>query len=130
MITQLNPRNLAAAVRERNEHLMNAFIQADLRRRVGLDPRTSVVLYDANFVFNYALAAVPNERTLRKLFHETPVRYWSNGVQHTAAQSPSAFGSGCSAVCVSVWVRAAANAAAHTVGAPVRRCSKGDQDRP
>jgi hypothetical protein len=33
MITQLNPRNLAAAVRERNEHLMNAFIQADLRRR-------------------------------------------------------------------------------------------------
>ena len=94
MITQLNPRNLAAAVRERNEHLMNVFIQADLRRRVGLDPRTSVVLYDANFVFNYALAAVPNERTLRKLFHETPVRYWSNGVQHTAAQSPSAFGSG------------------------------------
>ena len=129
MITQLNPRNLAAAVRERNEHLMNALIQADLRRRVGLDSRTSVVLYDANFVFNYALAAVPDERTLRKLFHETPVRYWSNGVQHTSAVALGLrVGVFC---CVRVGlVRRPANAAAHTVGAPVRRCSKGDQDRP
>ena len=130
MITQLNPRNLAAAVRERNEHLMNAFIQPDLRRRVGLDPRTSVVLYDANFVFNYALAAVPNERTLRKLFHETPLRYGRTACSTPQRSRPRPSGRGCSAVCVSVWVRAAANAAAHTVGAPVRRCSKGDQDRP
>ena len=87
---------------------MNAFIHADLRRRVGLDPRKSIVLYDGNFVFKYAFDAVPNERTLRKLYHQTPVRYWSKGVQHTAAQTPSAFGSGvfcCVRVGVGPWSR-------------------------
>jgi hypothetical protein len=49
-VTQLNPRNLAAAVRTANEQLMLAFIQADLRRRVGLDTRRSVALNDGNFV--------------------------------------------------------------------------------
>ena len=49
-VIQLNPRNLAAAVRTANEQLMLAFIDADLRRRVGLDTRRSVVLYDRNFV--------------------------------------------------------------------------------
>jgi hypothetical protein len=80
MITQLNPRNLAAAVRATNERLMVAFIQADLPRRVGLDARRSDVLCDGNFLFNYALPALPNERALRALFHQTPVRYWSKGV--------------------------------------------------
>ena len=59
---------------------MAAFINADLRRRVGLDTRRSIVLYDENFLFNYALDALPNERTLRALYHQTPVRYWSKGV--------------------------------------------------
>ena len=46
MITQLNPGNLGPTVRAVNEKLMAAFIQADLPRRVGLDTRRSVVLYD------------------------------------------------------------------------------------
>ena len=45
MIAQLNPRNLGA-MRATNERLMAAFINADLARRVGLDTRRSVVLYD------------------------------------------------------------------------------------
>ena len=53
---------------------MTSFIQADLPRRVGLDTRRSVVLYDENFSFAYALDALPNQRTLRKLYHQTPVR--------------------------------------------------------
>lgn len=80
MIIQLNPRNLAAAVRAAKRAIDGVFIQADLPRRVGLDTRRSVVLYDGNFVFNYALDALPNERALRALFHRTPVRYWSKGV--------------------------------------------------
>ena len=52
----------------------------DLRRRVGLDTRRSIVLYYAQFRFNYALDELPSERTLRKLYQETPVRYWSKGV--------------------------------------------------
>jgi hypothetical protein len=71
---------LSAATHTANERLMNAFIQADLPRRVGLDTRRSVVLYDEQFRLNYALAELPNERTLRKLYHQTPVRYWSKGV--------------------------------------------------
>jgi hypothetical protein len=62
VITPLNPRNLGPAVRATNERLMHAFIQADLPRRVGLDTRRSVVLYDGNFLFSYALDALPNER--------------------------------------------------------------------
>ena len=54
---------------------MVAFINADLASRVGLDVRKSIVLYDRNFRFNYALDRLPNERTLRKLYHQTPVRY-------------------------------------------------------
>jgi hypothetical protein len=68
-------------VRATNERLMMAFVQADLPRgRVGLDARKSIVLYDRNYVFNYALDKLPNERTLRKLYRQTPVRYWSKGV--------------------------------------------------
>ena len=80
MIAQLNPRNLAPAVRATNEQLMTVFIQADLPRRVGLDTRRSVVLYDGNFLFNYALDALPNERALYALYYQTPVRYWAKGV--------------------------------------------------
>ena len=78
--TQLNPKNLPPRVRERNKGLMTAFIAAHLPSRVGLDTRKSVVLYDQNFLLSYALDALPNERTLRKLYHQTPVRYWSKGV--------------------------------------------------
>jgi hypothetical protein len=80
VITQLNPRNLGTTVRAANEKLMVTFINADLPSRVGLDVHESVVLYDGNFLFNYALKGLPNERTLRKLYHQTPVRYWSKGV--------------------------------------------------
>ena len=80
MITQLNPRNLGPAVRATNERLMMAFVQADLPSRVGRDARKSIVLYDRNFMFNYALDRLPSEHMLRKLYHQTPVRYWSKGV--------------------------------------------------
>ena len=62
------------------QKLTVAFINADLASRVGLDVRKSIVLYDRNFLFNYALDRLPSERTLRKLYQQTPVRYWSRGV--------------------------------------------------
>jgi hypothetical protein len=80
MIRQLNPKNLPPAVREANERRMAAFIGAALRERVGLEARKSIVLYDENFRFNYSLDRLPNERTLRKLYQQTPVRYWSKGI--------------------------------------------------
>jgi hypothetical protein len=80
VIRRLNPANLPPAVREANERRMAAFIGLALRERVSLDTRKSVVLYDQNFVFNFALDRLPNERVLRKLYQQTPVRYWSKGV--------------------------------------------------
>ena len=59
---------------------MAAFIGAALHERVGLDTRRSIVLYDQNFAFNYAMEGLPNERVLRVLRERTPVRYWSRGV--------------------------------------------------
>ena len=59
---------------------MTAFINTDLPSRVGLDARKSIVVYDRNFRFNYALDSLPNERTLRKLYHQKAVRYWFKGV--------------------------------------------------
>ena len=58
-ITQLNPRNLGATVRATNERLMVTFINADPPSRVGLDVRKSVVVYDGNFLFNYAMDGLP-----------------------------------------------------------------------
>jgi hypothetical protein len=80
VIRPLNPASLPPAVREANERRMAAFIGLALRERVGLDKRKSVVLYDQNFVFNFALDELPNERVLRALYDRTPVRYWSRGV--------------------------------------------------
>jgi len=37
-------------------------------------------MYDQNFVFNFALDGLPNERVMRALYDQTPVRYWSRGV--------------------------------------------------
>ena len=68
MIRRLNPANLPPAVREANERRMAAFIGLALRERVSLDTRKSVVLYDQNFAFNYALDRLPNERVLRALY--------------------------------------------------------------
>ena len=80
MIRRLNAANLPAAVRKANERRMAAFIGFALRERVGLDTRKSVVLYHQNFVFNFALDGLPNERVMRALYDQTPVRYWSRGV--------------------------------------------------
>ena len=46
----------------------------------GPGTRKSVVLYDRNFLFNYALDRLPNAQVLRELYRQTPVRYWSKGV--------------------------------------------------
>ena len=46
-------------MRATNERLMVTFINADLPSRVGLDVRESVVVYDGNFLFNYALDGLP-----------------------------------------------------------------------
>jgi hypothetical protein len=54
VIRRLNPANLPPAVREANERRMAAFIGFALRERMSLDTRKSVVLYDQNFVFNFA----------------------------------------------------------------------------
>jgi hypothetical protein len=57
-----------------------AFVGLVLHERVGLDTGKSVVLYDQNFVFNFALEGLPNERVMRAPYDRTPIRYWSRGV--------------------------------------------------
>jgi hypothetical protein len=64
-----------------NERLFDAFVQADLPRRVGFHMRNSIMLYDRDFRLCFAMnGPLPSERTLRELYHRTLVRYWSKGV--------------------------------------------------
>ncbi|OUS97435.1 hypothetical protein [Rhodococcus sp. NCIMB 12038] len=66
--------------RKINKGLMVAFINADLLNRANLDVRKSIVLYDADGDFRYALSEMPDETILAKLKTEASVAYWSKGI--------------------------------------------------
>lgn len=74
-LTEQNP-----LCREVNRGLMVSFINADLINRCNLDVRTSIVLYDADGDFLYALAAMPDDATMTALHERAGVAYWSKGV--------------------------------------------------
>ena len=65
--TPAEPEDLPPRGRQRDEG-DDGLHRRHLPRRVGLDTRRSVVFCDGIFRFDYALDALPNERTLRKLF--------------------------------------------------------------
>ena len=77
---RIDPRRLPSEVRRVNRGLMAQFIGADPYGRRHLSPRRSVVLYNGEGFFRYARSERPSRRTLARLFHETPVRFWSRGV--------------------------------------------------
>lgn len=79
-VEQFDPAELDPLRRRANRDLMVAWINADLFNRAHLDVRKSVVLYDSDKLFEYALADVPDEHMLRQLRELTPVRYWAHGV--------------------------------------------------
>jgi hypothetical protein len=66
--------------RQLNKGVMVAWINADLLNRCNNDVRTSIVLYDEAGVFEFAVANMPNENLLQRLYDGTNVRYWSKGI--------------------------------------------------
>lgn len=79
-LIEIEPGVMDPLHRKANEALMVAWINRDLRERMGHDVRKSVVLYDADRCFMYALAELPDEYMLRNLREMTNVRYWSKGI--------------------------------------------------
>jgi hypothetical protein len=73
------PGQLDSMRREANRGLMVAFINADLLNRASLDVRHSIVLLDADGMFEYALPELPDDDTLARLFEQTRVRFWQRG---------------------------------------------------
>jgi hypothetical protein len=63
-----------------NKGLMVSFINADLLNRAGLDVRKSIVLYDDAGVFEYALDSLPNTEVLQRLYDQTAIRFYSEGI--------------------------------------------------
>jgi len=80
MLTELKTADIDAMRRQANRGLMVAFINADLFNRAHLDVRRSVVLYDADGLFEYAMPALPDADTQRALVERTNVRAYSIGV--------------------------------------------------
>lgn len=66
--------------RKINEGLMVAFINADLVNRANLDVRKSIVLYDADGDFRYALSEMPDDSIMSRLKEEAGIAYWSKGI--------------------------------------------------
>lgn len=64
-----------------NRGLMVGFINRDLINRSSLDIRKSVVFYDADLLFEFALNELPNEALLKRLHDETNIRFWSKGIK-------------------------------------------------
>ena len=79
-VQRIDPRRLPSEVRRVNRDLLARFIGAYPYGRRHLSPRKSIVLYNREGHFRNALNERLNERTLRKLYDLTPVRYWSKGV--------------------------------------------------
>ena len=77
---RIDPRQLPSEVRRVNRDLLAQFIGAYAYGRRHLSPRKSIVLYNREGHFRNALNERLNERTLRKLYDLTPVRYWSKGI--------------------------------------------------
>ena len=80
-VVKVDPRrDLPAQVRDVNRVLMDMFIGADPYGRRHLSPRRSIVLYNGEGSFRYALNEKPNRTTFLKLYQQTPVRFYSRGV--------------------------------------------------
>lgn len=79
-ITEVDPATLDLLTREANKGLMVAFINADLLKRADLDIEDSIVFYDEQMMFEFAVPALPPKPYMDRLYRETPVRYWSRGI--------------------------------------------------
>ena len=79
VVEQIDPTELGELHRYGNKALMVAWINADLLNRAHHDVRTSVVLYDEDKDFVFALRDVPDQVALQELYERTTVRYYSVG---------------------------------------------------
>ncbi|AVO21776.1 hypothetical protein SEA_JEON_74 [Mycobacterium phage Jeon] len=80
IVKEIERTELSPMLRKANRSLFVAFVNSRLSERAGLDADRSVMLYDADKMFEFALDEVPTERMLRQLYQHTNVRFWSWGV--------------------------------------------------
>lgn len=78
-VVELDLSEVSPMQREVNKGLMVAWINADLINRAQHDVRKSIVLYDADKDFVYAVDKVPDDATFQRL-HKAGVRFYSTGV--------------------------------------------------
>ena len=79
-VEQLDPTDLDPIQRTVNRSMMVAWINADLVSRAPHDVRKSIVLYDEDCMFVYALQNMPDEELLQEIGERTSVRFYSEGV--------------------------------------------------
>ena len=79
-VIEIDAARLSPLQRQGNKALMVSWINAKLVERAGHDVRKSIVLYDGDYCFVYALAEVPDEFMLTQLRSMTEVRYFSKGI--------------------------------------------------
>lgn len=79
-VRRIEPTQLPTHIRQVNRGLFDMFVDADRFQRGHLSARRSVVLYNGNGFFRYAISARPRRAMLAKLFTETSVRFWSKGI--------------------------------------------------
>ena len=77
---RIDPRRPPSEVRRVNRDLLAQFIGADPHGRRPLSPRKSIVLYNGDGCFRYALNERPSRSAFLKLYQQTPVRFWAKGL--------------------------------------------------
>ncbi|ANA86845.1 hypothetical protein BH772_gp040 [Gordonia phage Bachita] len=79
-VAQLDTTDLTLMHRGLNREMMVAFINADLIERANLDVRHSIVLYDEDRDFRYAVPEMLDDDTMARLYGAAGIRYWSKGI--------------------------------------------------
>lgn len=79
-VEQIDTAELSPLHRQGNRALFVSWVNAGLLERFGLDVLGSVMLYDEEKYFVYALDYLPDAESMVRLHAGTKVRYWSVGI--------------------------------------------------
>lgn len=79
-VAEIDTAELSPLHRQANRTLFIAWVNAGPLDRFCLDVLDSIMLYDAEQYFVYAVRDLPDEDTLQALRAGTTIRYWSKGI--------------------------------------------------
>jgi hypothetical protein len=67
-------------VRADNRRTLERFIAADPYGRQWLNPHSSIILYNGAGHFRYVILRKPGRKMMRRLYEQSPIRFWSKGI--------------------------------------------------